>query len=392
MRSARSRRPTLHYWRAALAEPACVIQNVLVQSAVRWQFVAASKAPEFPGPRGPSRVPARTPLNADTSSQPDGLTRRVMLNILEAFFRRPILHLLPLALMLILAVTTVVAGDKEYRAGGTLSVTNTSLLAELTNSPTTATGFETAAAVSARQVSELLGTNAFLERIEQNAELTAMVEQGVITRADIAGDITATADGDNIVRISSSTNNPELAFRLAAATIQSYRGWLVDALRSQGESTEAALTTQRDEKQATVDEASQALTAFIEENPDVPIPERSVEAQFRYEQLTANYERAQEALDEKQVALDQATLQTAQAPDVVNQRVQVLDEPEVPFGPEGRLKKAVLTVAVFGVLGVLLSLASVVLAASLDRTIRVPNDITARFGIDVLAVVPNASR
>ena len=72
--------------------------------------------------------------------------------------------------------------------------------------------------------------------------------------------------------------------------------------------------------------------------------------------------------------------------------MQVLDEPEAPLAPEGRLKKAVLTVAVFGVLGVLLSLASVVLAAGLDRTIRVPNDITARFGVDVLAVVPNASR
>ncbi len=40
----------------------------------------------------------RTPLNADTSSEPDGLTRRVMLNMLEAFFRRPWLHLLPLIL------------------------------------------------------------------------------------------------------------------------------------------------------------------------------------------------------------------------------------------------------------------------------------------------------
>ena len=35
-----------------------------------------------------------------------------MLNILEAFFRRPILHLLPLVLMLILAVATVVAGGQ----------------------------------------------------------------------------------------------------------------------------------------------------------------------------------------------------------------------------------------------------------------------------------------
>ena len=46
----------------------------------------------------------------------------------------------------------------------------------------------------------------------------------------------------------------------------------------------------------------------------------------------------------------------------------------------------------FGVLGAMLSLALVVVSATLDRTIRVPNDITAKFGLDVLAVVPETSR
>jgi len=34
----------------------------------------------------------------------------------------------------------------------------------------------------------------------------------------------------------------------------------------------------------------------------------------------------------------------------------------------------------------------VVLVAALDRTIRVPNDVEAKFGVDVLAVVPETSR
>ena len=81
---------------------------------------------------------SRSQLNADTSSQPDGLTRRVMLNILEAFFRRPILHLLPLILMLGLGVASVVNMKQQYRSVGTLSVTNESLLADLTNAASTA--------------------------------------------------------------------------------------------------------------------------------------------------------------------------------------------------------------------------------------------------------------
>ena len=54
----------------------------------------------------------------------------------------------------------------------------------------------------------------------------------------------------------------------------------------------------------------------------------------------------------------------------------VTDPPDTPFAPEPRLKKAVLTLVIFGVLGLLLSLASVIVAATLDRTIRVPGDIS----------------
>jgi capsular polysaccharide biosynthesis protein len=38
----------------------------------------------------------------------------------------------------------------------------------------------------------------------------------------------------------------------------------------------------------------------------------------------------------------------------------------------------------------LLMLASVIASATLDRTVRVPNDITGKFGLDVLAVIPDA--
>ena len=70
----------------------------------------------------------------------------------------------------------------------------------------------------------------------------------------------------------------------------------------------------------------------------------------------------------------------------------MLDEPEPPLAPRAGSKNAAMTMIVFGVLGTILSLASVVVSATLDRTIRVPNDITGRFGVDVLAVVPDTSR
>ena len=110
----------------------------------------ASRANEYGKRWEIARDPAvnRSRLNADTSSQPDGLTRRVLLNILEAFFRRPILHLLPLVLMLGIGVASVLNMKEQYRSVGTLSVTNESLLADLTDASQVAgLGFDNPATV-----------------------------------------------------------------------------------------------------------------------------------------------------------------------------------------------------------------------------------------------------
>ncbi len=127
----------------------------------------------------------------------------------------------------------------------------------------------------------------------------------------------------------------------------------------------------------------------ILENPEVPIEERPLVDQLDYERLQESATRAADQLRTAQDALDQAKTQTEQASAIVAQRIRLLDEPEPAGAPAGRLRAAALTMIVFGVVGVMLSLATVVLSASLDHTIRVPNDVTARFGIDVLAVVPD---
>jgi capsular polysaccharide biosynthesis protein len=56
------------------------------------------------------------------------------------------------------------------------------------------------------------------------------------------------------------------------------------------------------------------------------------------------------------------------------------------------LRAMVMTVGVYAVLGLLLSIGSVVAAAALDRTIRTPDDVAAKLGLDVIAVVPSARR
>lgn len=353
--------------------------------------MAASRVPDFSGPR---RVPRpRTPLTADTSSQPEGITRRALLNILEAFFRRPWLHLLPLILMLALGAASAFTGSDSFRSVGTLSVTNESLLSDLTSTASNNAGtFETPATVTARQINELMGTQDFLDKVLAGAGLTDAARQNPVIQKDLVASTGALADGDSIVRVSSTTGQAELSRRLAAATIDAYRAWVRDSYVSQGVSTEKSLTQRVTDRTTDVNNANAALTTLIDKNPAVPIEQRTPGDQLEFQRLQSAADRAQDKLEEAQDSLDAAKLQSAQAAAVVDQRVQVVDKASLPVAPEGRLKKAALTLALYTVIGLLLSLGSVVVAAMLDRTIRVPDDVTAKFGLDVLAVVPNRGR
>ncbi|MET0326661.1 MAG: hypothetical protein ABW219_15700 [Ilumatobacteraceae bacterium] len=355
----------------------------------------ASRANEYGKRWDIARDPAtnRSRLNADTSSQPDGLTRRVVLNILEAFFRRPILHLLPLILMLGIGVASVLNVKQQYRSVGTLSVTNESLLADLTNaSQAGALNFDNPATVTARQINELLRTDDFLDDVIDDAGLTSLVASGGIARDDVRAWTGALADGESIVRVGATTESPELSFRLADATINSYRDWVIESDVSQSTSTETSLDARVAEKQAALDAANAAVRDKILEQPGTEIDDRSPVDRQEFARLQGIADRANEQLVAAEDLLDAAKLSTDQASAVVAQRLQVLDEPEPALAPQGRLKDAAITLIVFGVLGIILSIATVVVSATLDRTIRVPNDITSKFGVDVLAVVPEISR
>ena len=118
---------------------------------------------------------------------------------------------------------------------------------------------------------------------------------------------------------------------------------------------------------------------------------RSIDQQD-FTRLQDNADRAREQLVAAQDQLDAAKLRSDQAAAVVEQRIRVLDTPELPTAPTAGLRKAVISMMIFGVLGCVLSLASVVVAATLDRTIRVPGDVSSKFGVDVLAVVPETKR
>lgn len=322
------------------------------------------------------------------------ITRRILLNLLEAFFRRPWLYLLPIVLALAWGGASALSGEKEFRSIGTINATAESILGDLTQAAN-APGFtfETPASVTSRHVNELLRTREFLQVvIQEMGLLTEGQRPDPLLLDTVRKSVGAFADGDNLVRIAATTEDPELSQRLAEATMNSYRQWIIDNDIAQSTEAEQFFVNLVEETEAELREAQQALNEYalahpVDDELTRPLPQR-----IEIQSLQAVVDRAalqyQSALDKR----DEARLASAQARTVVEQRLQVVDEPEVPFAPEPRLRKAVMTVGIFAVLGTMVSVALLVVAAMLDRTVRVPADVEVRLGVEVLAIVPASGR
>src|SRR5690606_7987255 len=137
-------------------------------------------------PRGGPRPGA--PLE---QPRPEGLTQRALLHILETFFRRPLVYLLPLVLFLGLGVYTALNAEDEYRSTGVPSVSTGSLLEELNVSR--GFGYERPSAVTARNLNNLIGTGGFMDTVIEEAGLTDEVEQGFLKYDDARASLRARA-------------------------------------------------------------------------------------------------------------------------------------------------------------------------------------------------------
>jgi hypothetical protein len=338
-------------------------------------------------PIGASR---RSRINVDTTAEPEGLTRRVVLNILEAFFRRPWLHLLPLILMLALGGATAFNKKDVFTSTGTITAESTTPLGTLTQSNNQGFGFETPATQTARNINEFLRTEQFLNTVATRLNPDASEGEKAAARAVIAKSVGAFADGDQLVRVRAQTERADLAPALATATIDSYREAIVANQVRQADSTVSFLQDQVNKAKADRDAAQADLNNYLVQNnidgtADVPLS-----LQLTADQKRSDLTRLDTVYNTKLSQLDQAALSRETAKTEVEQRLQVTDTAQPATAPEPRLKKAFMTLLIFGVLGFLLTLASVIVAATLDRTIRIPGDITAKFDLDVLAVVPDA--
>jgi capsular polysaccharide biosynthesis protein len=330
--------------------------------------------------------------NADTWTVPEGITRRVALNLLEAFFRRRWLHLLPILFLTTFGVVTAIGRDAQYRSVATLSASDVSLLSQITTTNTRSFTAETPAQQTADQIHLFLNMEPFLRSVAAAAHEAVDGPAGEAKLSELRGAIGTSVVGDSLVQVSATTRDADMSRRLADATVSTYIEYVVKTSVKAGTDTER--TTAKLVDQATTDRnaAHEDVKKYLERYPqsagaDAP-PVLAQDLRLRQ----ADFERAQARLSKVQDADDQAKQEAGVAGDAVRQRLVPLIPAVAPKSPEPVVRGAILTVAVFLVLGALLSLASVVVSATLDRSVRVPEDITSRYGLEVLAVVPDVSR
>ena len=331
-------------------------------------------------------------MTAHSSATPASWSgQRFVSRALQVFFRHPILYALPA-----LAITTfgVYAGFSkadQYRSVGTLSVSSETFLGLLSDVRSTTFGYETPASTTSRQFNELMQTDGFTDRVAQGAGLEAELASGTTNLLEVRRSVYASAAGDSLMNVVALSRSPAAAQQLADSAISTFRNWITNAEIGATDAAEAFYNDQLETYKAELDAANDELTAYLLEHP-APLDPRDVRdtaEQLEIERLSNQLSRAQERFDtslDKREAARQATRESSAD---IDQRLQIVDPPGTPALPETGRKELAMSLMMYGMLGLLVSLGAVVLGTVIDRSVLSPADLDG-IGAPTLAVVPYA--
>lgn len=320
------------------------------------------------------------------------MNKRVVRRLLETFFRRWWLFLLPFVLFTAVGVAKAMTTSTGYQSVGVVDVSSETLLSQLTSVRGDVFGYETPATSTARTINSLLGTDQFVEAVAEDAGLTGALSRGEVSLFGLRSSIGAAPQGDSLLRVAATTANPELSARLVQSTIESFIQYVVDGEVSESRAAEAFFEDQIELYSAEVDRAQAALREYVVANPGGPLDDRPLDEQIEINRLTSAVDVAAARLATAQQKSEEARLATEQSTDDVRQRLRIVDSPEVPSAPQPFLRDAVTTVAVFMIVGILLTCAGVVLATVADRSVRTADDVEQLLELPLLASVPEVRR
>lgn len=316
--------------------------------------------------------------------------------ILETYFRHRWLNILPIVLMLIAGVLYIIFGPVEYKSSGVFYVQGDSIIESIAGTGSQAIDFDfrSPSQKTAEELNELLKTNNFMVAIIAQTDVRSQLEDPNIpeleTLEEVREEIQITGQGKNQVYVDVRWEDPEIAFQLSDAIVNTYLQWLIQNDRQDSDSALQFFEDLIPDYQNARIAAQQEVEQFLRDHPEPIRGDRPALEQYRLERLQANYQIAEQRYNETLGKLDNAKLNVALAESSVRQNYRLLDEPKVPVEPEETLTDIAIELAIFVAVGLVLSVLLVLGSTLLDKSLRFPID--ARFALQapVLTTVVDA--
>jgi capsular polysaccharide biosynthesis protein len=310
--------------------------------------------------------------------------------MLENFFRRWYLYLIPVVVLGALGLMSVSGSKSKFQSIGTFNVESTTVLSSLSGGTDPGFGYDTPADATSKRINATLGTDQFIKDVLNRSGYTESLPVGM-SLGQVRSSISAFSNGANLVNVAATTTDPNLSQKLAASTIAAFVQSVVDSNASQSTAAikffDDLLTTY----QGNIDSANKALNDYMTAHPVSSLGVRSADEQAEITRLTAAVTAAQSQYDGATAKRQDAQLQAEQTKADVGERMRLVDPPQVPALPLSGMKAKVQGLATFIFLGVLLMVGAVVLGTLVDHSIQTANDVKEKLGVRVLGVVPDGA-
>jgi len=324
------------------------------------------------------------------------MLRLVLLRILESYFRHRWLYLLPIVLAGVMGAYYVMNEKPSYYAQGVLYVQNESYLASLTNvRDSSGSWWVTAAQTASQDLNELLKTDAFIRAVIQQTDLENKMDEGQTAVKTIIDEtrksIWVYPLGDNQIVVSATREEPEIAYQLVNAVVEGYLQWQINAQLAESETAQTFFNDVIKTYEEELTAAREEMKQYLETHPSPLRGDRPGAEQIEIDRLQSAIDLASTryatALDKE----ESTRLAMAQIKSDTRQKYYLIDAPRMPDKPNASLKDKAIKGAIFLAAGVVLSVGAIVGAAVLDRSLRLPIDVSHRLDLPVLSLVPDAA-
>lgn len=320
---------------------------------------------------------------------PIGAPNDLSARLVDAFFRRWFLYLLPILVFGAFGVYSATGLTGQFSSYARLSATTNPFVSQPTIRGTELAYYESPAGGTARLINEQLQTDAFIDDVADRAGLTDALNAGLLTHGQIRQHIGASPVGTNNLSVSASWDDAQTAFVLVGATIEGYSDYLIGIASADTAEAVNFWSSRLADANTELDAADLALDDYLASYPEGSTgDERPTEQVLEIQRLNSSIDRALDNVRAAQTSIDGAEFAESQARSESSRQTRVVDPPTVPFAPSSVRREQVTSVTMFSLLGLTIAFGALFGTTALDHSVRTRAQVSRVSGITSVATIP----